>query len=844
MTVVGRVVAAGMIVAGSIMLGSGSAQAAVAVQQAGSAGQITSPSDGQVVSGSSVTISARTGLMQLRMGLYVEGPSTPSQKVAGGGANQEISGTFDAGSAPNGTFTVTLKGEITQTRYASSTFKLRRPAEAPGNVNASLQGTTKVVVTWSRGSEPDLQSYEVSNSQSGIVGRLAADSACSGSSCKATLAVPSKAAGQKVGFTVQAFRGDGDGGSIGSGNSAAAYITFPAPPAAQPKKTTSTQQTPKNKDTKSVDALPTLPAKKQTLPTSKPTAHKPKTSKLPQIPDTDAKGNLPIPTADTSTGDQDETDGLAPAGTKDGTKDGAKDDTEADPVQTSDVKAQSSESPMGNIGQYGLYVAGGLLLLLLGAHAGAWARRRALASSPGGPAPGPVAPAPASAAVSPPGETVPATKPVNESAPHGGTTPRRPAVILAVAKTRVPAQSHAQEAPATRQPSSADRPSSAHQLASTERSASPHQSASADRLASPHELAAADRPLSAHQSVSAERPSSGYDLASAEQSPSRDQAPSGNQATSAHQPSSAGQSPSTHQLASPYRPPSGYQLTSADRLPSGYQQASPSQPPSAHRPPPSAQQLTAGQLTAGQLTAQQLTARQSAAQQPFVAEQPETAQHPEVLGQSTVTLQPASGQEQASAAARLGVQDLRPGQQPASVPRPSAGDVPTTPQRVSSDEQGAVAQQSGSDQQSTATQQAASIRQQPADALRSTAAQHSGGVAPGGQSSGDTQGRGEVPVALPRYLDVEGEARGPVRISLPSSAVTDVPASAATPVTPPAVRIEDRWDDYLPPSPRSMEDSGFWERPQPGSADFWAADSNEDGGEQAYASRRRGDGDS
>jgi hypothetical protein len=106
------------------------------------------------------------------------------------------------------------------------------------------------------------------------------------------------------------------------------------------------------------------------------------------------------------------------------------------------------------------------------------------------------------------------------------------------------------------------------------------------------------------------------------------------------------------------------------------------------------------------------------------------------------------------------------------------------------------------------------------------------------------KGRKEVPSARPFYLDAESETRGPVHISLPSSAVTDVPPSAATPVIPPAVRIEDRWDDYLPPSPRSMEDSGFWERPQPGSTDFWAADNNEDDGEQAYAGRRRGDGDS
>ncbi|TMR88155.1 hypothetical protein, partial [Nonomuraea basaltis] len=483
MTVVGRVMAAGIIAAGTIVLG-GSAQAA-AVTRADSSGQITSPSDGQVVSGSSVTVSARTGLMQLRMGLYVEGPSTPTQKVAGGGANQTISGTFDAGNAPNGTFTVTLKGEITGTRYANSTFKLRRPAEAPGNVNASLQGTAKVLVTWSKGSEPDLQSYEVSNTQSGVVGRLPVDSVCSGGSCEAALAVPAKAAGQKVGFTVKAFRGDGDGGSIGSNDSGPAYVTVPAPPAAQPKKeTTKTRQTPK--DTKKVDPLPTLPAKKQTQPTSKPTTRKPTTtSKLPAIPDTDSDGNLPIPTAD----DQGETDGLTPAGTKDG-KDA--------PVQADGVKAQSSESPIGNIGQYGLYIAGGLLLLLLGAHAGAWARRRALATE-GGRRPQPPAATTAATAVAVPdgGEAVGVggVPGEDDSVPAATAPPRRrPAVILAVAKTRVPDQAHAQGA------SSADG-SRAQRASSVDRPLA-HQPAFADRPRA-HEPASVDRPH-VHEASSAD----------------------------------------------------------------------------------------------------------------------------------------------------------------------------------------------------------------------------------------------------------------------------------------------------------------------------------------------------
>lgn len=84
-------------------------------------------------------------------------------------------------------------------------------------------------------------------------------------------------------------------------------------------------------------------------------------------------------------------------------------------------------------------------------------------------------------------------------------------------------------------------------------------------------------------------------------------------------------------------------------------------------------------------------------------------------------------------------------------------------------------------------------------------------------------GAPEPAAALPLYLSADDmrTARNqadaarfdPARSASPGSTVT---ASA------PAVRLEDRWDDYLPPTPRAMEDSGFWERPQPG--DFWTPD--------------------
>ncbi|MCA2227165.1 hypothetical protein [Nonomuraea aurantiaca] len=88
-------------------------------------------------------------------------------------------------------------------------------------------------------------------------------------------------------------------------------------------------------------------------------------------------------------------------------------------------------------------------------------------------------------------------------------------------------------------------------------------------------------------------------------------------------------------------------------------------------------------------------------------------------------------------------------------------------------------------------------------------------------------------------LDGRAARQEPVRIALPSSAVIEVSESGVA-ATPPAVRIEERWDDYLPPAPRAMEDSGFWERPQPGAGDFWAADDDEN----AFAGHRHRGGDS
>ncbi|MEV5888426.1 hypothetical protein [Nonomuraea fuscirosea] len=796
--------------------------------RAGSAGQITSPSDGQVVSSSSVTVSARTELMQLTVGLYVEGPSTPSQKVAAGGANQTISGTFEAGDAPNGSFTVILKGELTGARYASSTFKLRRPAEAPGNVHASKQGTEKVAVTWSKGSEPDLQSYEVSNTQSGVVGRMPADSACSGSSCKAVLAVPAKAAGQRVGFTVKAFRGDGDGGSIASEDSAAAYIAFPAAPSAQPtkKKTTDSRQTTRSRDPRGVEALPTLPSRRQAVPSAKPTTRKPATTKLPGIPDADPSGNLPIPDAD----QQGENGGLVPADAKSG--------DDSTPVQSDGVKAQSSESPIGNIGQYGLYVAGGIVLLLLGAHAGAWARRRALATEGGASTPPSASAAQMSA---PTGVVPPAARVVTgaESAQADGSPSpaasvrRRPAVILAVARTRVPEVAQSRTARPELDPEPDADPDVKAPLSAAAGMESPQdargrQQAVAGEL--PWEMherqldAAEGSPLedSVHRGEPVDRSSSHARRQEGETT--------GRSSADARRP--VGET--TGRMSAGARMPeeeAAGRLSSGDR---GHQQATADQVPLkawGHR------EEAAGRLPSDERERE----REAAGEVPSGA----SGRPVRTVGESPYSSRRqrlSSGAEQASN-----------GGEPArssygeDVMRSSYGEGPA---RSSYD--GESVRSLGAGSTSGGARRSAHL----ADSGFYLPGPSSRAAAPSPYVAGSFSV--QVDVEHVRTKDVErvrtrDEVRGgqeaqgaAVRLALPRSAVTDVPESAAAALP---VRLEERWDDYLPPAPRSMEDSGFWERPQPGAADFWAADDDaaegdDEDGSRSFAGRRHTAGES
>ncbi|GAA0362828.1 hypothetical protein GCM10009530_10580 [Microbispora corallina] len=355
-------------------------------------GEILSPADGQTIrTPGPVAISAKTDWYQVSMALYVEGPSVSRQKIGSGGANQTISGSFDPGEAPNGTFTVTLYGEITNKTYKTSTFVLSRPPQTPSGVEARLKNASTVVVTWAKGAEPDLRSYEISSRKTGASGSVSADEACSGSTCQASVAVPAKAAGQKVDLAVRAFRSDGQGGVIGSPGAATASVSIPAP---KPSATASQKPASEKSQAASKTGDRRLPT--TTLP-----------NPLPSVPKGHGNTKLKLPDVN-GTGD--------PAG------------PEVAPAKSDapDVSAQSSFAPLGGL-SYGIYAAIAVVLLLIGAHLGALVRRRS--GSGAGPArpmatTGPIGPSPTA------GTTTGASARTKSSAT------RRPTVILASSKPR------------------------------------------------------------------------------------------------------------------------------------------------------------------------------------------------------------------------------------------------------------------------------------------------------------------------------------------------------------------------------------------------------------------------
>jgi hypothetical protein len=141
-----------------------------------------------------------------------------------------ISYSFSTHSVPNGSYQASLQtsgvGLVWVTR-GKTTLRLRAAPYTPSGVSAHRSGHT-VTVHWAHGHEPDLTSYRVL-STSGSLGTLRSESAaCSGSSCSATLRLPTGGSGS-YGFAVRAYRSSGSGGTVGSAASGMHYVSLPAP---------------------------------------------------------------------------------------------------------------------------------------------------------------------------------------------------------------------------------------------------------------------------------------------------------------------------------------------------------------------------------------------------------------------------------------------------------------------------------------------------------------------------------------------------------------------------------------------------------------------------------------
>ncbi|GIH70252.1 hypothetical protein [Sphaerimonospora thailandensis] len=451
MTTVRRLAAATvfvpLVVASALIVGAAPASA--------KDGEILSPADGEVIgSAGPVTVSAKTDWYQVRMALYVEGPSVPRQKIGSAGGNKTITGSFDPGNAPNGVFTVTLAGEITKRTYKTSTFTLSRPPEDPSGVEARLEGRTTIMVTWTKGNEPDLTTYEVTSKEAGRAGSVGAEAACAGSTCQATLPLTAKAAGRNVDVSVRALRSDGRGGTIESSRSATAFVSVPAaqpsPPSsplsrlgdkasaqaqgrqaqgqqaqgqqAQGRQGQGETRAPRGNTSVHRSSAPRLPASVPSQAVPSRSVPSRSVLKPPERPTTDLK----LPEARKSGGNRSEPE-VAPR-------------EEPAPRETdlSAASAQSPASPLGGVG-YWVYIALAVALLLIGGHMGAWFHRRRAAAVSGAPAgaggPGTAQASSEGAATAAPPGGAGQQGPGRQQGPAGQ---RRPAVILAVSKDSPP----------------------------------------------------------------------------------------------------------------------------------------------------------------------------------------------------------------------------------------------------------------------------------------------------------------------------------------------------------------------------------------------------------------------
>jgi hypothetical protein len=178
--------------------------------------RVTSPNGGtDTVDTASTTLTAGAS-----MSYAFETGNCPLDQACGGNAI-----------APNGTWKVTLVGG--SSTLDTTSFILRIPPRAPGNVSAHADGYRAAVVSWSKGGEPDLTGWTL-YADGGPVQEVGTD-ACSGTSCTSTVTYAEDGTGDHT-YSLVAHRRAAPGSDevLDSGQSAQASATLAAPPPPSP----------------------------------------------------------------------------------------------------------------------------------------------------------------------------------------------------------------------------------------------------------------------------------------------------------------------------------------------------------------------------------------------------------------------------------------------------------------------------------------------------------------------------------------------------------------------------------------------------------------------------------
>ncbi len=204
-------------------------------------GSITSPAADAVIStGTSFTASATVTANSATTTMRLTGPSGFDQSKS---VNRDLSGsqtisidvsTAGGATRSNGQWTIMLSGGATGTRTFGTSFA---PA-TPTGFTAQGSGARDVAFSWTKGSEPDLSGYVLSDDQGTVIDSGISLSSCSASNCSYALYYPNDNPGTHV-YRLAARRpGGGCSGcakELTSGTtSASATLTTPPKPTPTP----------------------------------------------------------------------------------------------------------------------------------------------------------------------------------------------------------------------------------------------------------------------------------------------------------------------------------------------------------------------------------------------------------------------------------------------------------------------------------------------------------------------------------------------------------------------------------------------------------------------------------